>query len=215
MTAAATGEAAPGAAAGKATGRGRGYPFRRPALLVAFLLVLLLPMSKGTGSFRCPDCGSRNSERWLSWGIRESWFTFWRSDTVAPSRAYEDLFDEAHGHRWPLGSGKVEGIFGVNTPVSGGVKFSGVAVPNDFARAYEDSEEFRTRIQEKIESREVTREEVRRLIGLPAYSNALYHRLRTVPPGTHALVRRAREWLGEDLWPPPTEHRPWPPEAAE
>ncbi len=206
-----TGTGAPGSSAGEA----RGLRLRVPGTVVGLLAaaVLLLPMSGGMGSFNCADCGSHLSRRKFHWGIGRPWITFWRGETVRPSRVAREFFSEGHEHRWPLGNTRVEGVFRWNTLISGGFVSCGVLVPNGFSRACEDSEEFLGRVKSLIAAGEISPEEVRTLCGLP--DGWRLHRIASVPAGSYALVRRANRWLEEarrdPLW---EEGRDWPPEAG-
>lgn len=103
----------------------------------------------------------------------------------------------------------LDGAFLFNMVVTGGYRSCGSGHVNRLGSRYEGDGEFRDLLKSKIKSGEVSEDQIRLLLGL----SMDFHRHTSVPPGTHALVKKAGEWMGEYFWFPALE-KDWPPEEA-
>ena len=175
---------------------------------VALLLLTALPLSIVNGLRCCRQCGTYQKYMDLGWGIGNAWVHLPLARAAKPTCVLRDYYGGDHRHDWGFCTESVLGLYGLNTPVSGGVIACGSEYRSRFASWYEEDESARVLVASKVASGEVTADEVRRLFGLPRQ----YRRVASVPPGTHALVRKAGEWMGESLW-YMTDERQWPPEA--
>lgn len=210
-------------AAGEAGHRGgprsRWEKFTASALLWCLVAAILLsPVSRGDGREVCLQCGSTKDYWFLGYGVWGVWFRFWASEEVVPSKVLREFFPPGHVHPWTGDGGLVRGAFVVNTIITNGYRACGFRLPNSLVRECNGSDSTLALVRGKLESGETTREELIRICSIPESP----HRARTVPPGTHALVRKANGWmdvkngvrtgLPEPLWFPETPDRPWPPE---
>jgi len=188
--------------------RHRWWLRRRVGVVAAIVLVLVLLGCREEGKDCCALCGSYRDVAGLEFGVGEALLHVRWKEEVRRSRALADLFPPDHSHQWRLSYhfNWREGW------VCGGL------YRNRFAAAYEDSEDLRRLVQGKISSGETTREEVARRIGLPRLHAV--ETPRTVPAGTHDLVRSANAWMLEarvgqgPLWPPEDDYYRWPPEEG-
>jgi hypothetical protein len=174
----------------------------------ALLLALALPLSVASGLRGCRGCGSYQEFVDLGWGIGRDWIRIPLGRDTRPSRALRDFHGGDHLHDWGFCHRRYMGAYILNTVVSGGsIACGGDGYRNRFSNWYERDEGAPSLVAGRIAAGEVTADEVRRLSGLPRS----HHRVASVPPGTHALVRKAGAWMGEPLWFTDDE-ADWPPE---
>jgi hypothetical protein len=175
---------------------------------VVLVPVLLLPASWVDQGLWCRLCGTFREHAAVGWGLGSDWFRIPVRSTTRTSRACEDFFGTDHEHDF-RGHTDMDGILGFNSLICGGHRICGSPYWNPFGRRYNEDEAFRALVKGKVRAGEVTADEVRFLLGhrYPPMMSRI-----PVPPGTHALVRKAETWLGEPLW---SQYGPeyWPPES--
>ncbi|MCK6480279.1 MAG: hypothetical protein L6R43_09040 [Planctomycetes bacterium] len=172
-------------------------------------VVIGLPLSFLRGLDCCKTCGMYRRHVDLGWGVGDAWLRLPLGRSARTTHALSDFFDETHRHDWGFCFQHMDGAFLLNTVISGGYRSCGSSYRNRFSARYEEDEAFRSLVKGKIATGETTPEQVRLLLSLPLS----FHRISSVPSGTHALVKKAGEWMGEYFWYPELE-KDWPPEEA-
>lgn len=133
-------------------------------IAVVVWVVLFLPFSLQNG-YQCASCRSwKHVSQWRLIAVPGRP----KEETIGESQIYRDFFSEAHVHEWRFAHGTSDAIVGsLGRVYSDGLGGSA----NDFCDWYEHDPEFRDFVQRKIETGDLSKETVIKIVGLSPHAD--------------------------------------------